>query len=55
MELRRVSVSDVGPLKHIASHSLMDFKGLTWPVDGLCMYMLTSLVTKGEGIRGVVR
>ena len=40
MVLRSVSASDVGALKHIDSHSLMDFKGLTGPVAGLCMYSI---------------
>ena len=48
--VRSVSSSDVEPL--------MDFKGLTWPVTGpvtgLCMYMLITLVTRGDGIRGKV-
>ena len=55
MELRSsASVSDVGPLKLLVSHSVMDFKGLTGSVAGLCMCMLTTLVTKGDGIRGMV-
>ena len=56
MELRSVSASNLGALKHLVSHSLMDFKGLTGPVAGpvagLCMYMGTILVNKAEEIRG---
>ena len=47
MELRSVYASDVGALKYLVSHLFVDLKGLTGPVAGLCMYMLTTLITRG--------
>ena len=51
MELRSVSTSWG---TQTPGQPFFDGLGLTGPVAGLCMYMLTTLVTKGKGIRGVV-